>query len=56
MQNHIFIHLAIITLKNGVVMLQVPFFTYLDRSCIGFFTQVSGHTKLRKRELKLHYK
>ena len=27
--------------------------TYLDRSCIGFLAQVSGHTMLRKREIKI---
>ena len=34
-------------------MLQGPFFTYLDISCIGFLTQVRGHTMLRKREIKI---
>ena len=53
MQNHISIHMAIITLKMGVVILQGPFFTYLDISCIGFLTQASGHTMLRKREIKI---
>ena len=53
MQNHIFINMAIFTLKIGVVLFQGPFFTYLDRSCIGFLTQVSGHTVLRKREIKI---
>ena len=45
--------MAIFTLKIGVVLLQGPFFTYLDRSGIGFLTQVSGHTVLRKREIKI---
>ena len=45
--------MVIITLKMGVVMFQGPFFTYLERSCIGFLTQVSGHTMLRKREIKI---
>ena len=55
MQNYIFMHMAIITLKIGVyvVMLQGPFFTYLDRSCIGFSSQVSGHTMLSNREIKI---
>ena len=39
--------------KIGVVLFQGPFFTYLDISCIGFLTQVSGHTMLRKREIKI---
>ena len=34
-------------------MFQGPFFTYLDRSCIGFLTQMSGHTMLRNREIKI---
>ena len=45
--------MAIFTLKIGAVMFQGPFFTYLDRSCIGFLTPVSGHTVLRKREIKM---
>ena len=53
MQNPIFIHMAVITLKLGVAMFQGPFFTYLDRSCICFLTQVSGHTMLRKREIEI---
>ena len=44
--------MAMITLKIGVIMLRGPFFTYLDRFCIGFLTQVSGHIMLRKREIK----
>ena len=43
------------TLKNGIVMLQGPFFTCLDRSCKGFLTQVSGHTMLRKRDIKIAF-
>ena len=39
--------------KIGVVMFQGPFLTYFDISCIGFLTQVSGHTMLRKREIKI---
>ena len=46
-------YMAIITLKIGVFMFQGPFFTYLDRSCIGFLIQVSGHIMLRKRENKI---
>ena len=53
MLNHTFIRIAIFTLQIGVVLFQGPFFTYLDRSCIGFLTQVSGHTVLRKREIKI---
>ena len=53
MQIHIFIHMAIITLQIGVVMFQGLFFTYLDRSCNGFLTQVSGYTVLRKREIRI---
>ena len=34
-------------------MFQGPFWTYLDISCISFLTQVSGHTMLRKREIKI---
>ena len=47
--------MAIITLKNGVVMLQGPFLTYLYIFCIllGFLSQVSGQTMLRKREIKI---
>ena len=33
-------------------MFEGPFFTYLDRPCIGFLTQVSGQTMLRKREIE----
>ena len=55
MQNHIFIHMAIFTLKIGVVLFQGPFFTYLVRSWIGFLTQVSGHTVLENMKLKLQY-
>ena len=42
-----------ITLQIGVVMFKGPVFTYLNRSCIGFLTQVSGHTMLRKCEIKI---
>ena len=35
-------------LKIGEVMFLGPFWTYLDRSCIGFLTQVRGHIMLRK--------
>ena len=34
-------------------MFQGRFFTYVDRSCIGFLTKVSGQTMLRKREIKI---
>ena len=39
--------------KIGVVMFKGLFFTYFDRSFIGFLTQVSGHTMLGKREIKI---
>ena len=53
MQNEMSTHMAMNTPKLGVVMFQGPHFTYLDISCIGFWHQVSGHTMLRKREMKM---
>ena len=47
------IHMGMIALKIGGVMFQGPFFTYFDRSCIGFLTQVKRHNMLRKREIKV---
>ena len=38
--------------KIGAVMFKGQFFTYLGRSCMGFLSQVRGHTILRKRENK----
>ena len=46
-------HMAMITVKSGIVMFQGPFFTYLVRSCIRFLTQLIGQTMLRKCEIKI---
>ena len=53
MQNPMSIHMAMIALNIRIVMFQGPFLSYLDSSCKGFLTQVSGHTKLRKLEIKI---
>ena len=43
MQNQIVININVTTFDIVEPMFQRPFFSYLDRSCIGDLTQGSGH-------------